>query len=127
MAVPKNIDIGFDLKDAIISGKAVLLREMMRNLVHNALEYSPERAKVTVRCGVDDGHCFLEVEDNGRGVEQAYRERVFEPFFRLPGTSGTGSGLGLAIAREVALAHGARIEIRDPASGQGTLVRVMFG
>ena len=127
MPVPKNIDIGFDLKDAIISGKAVLLREMMRNLVHNALEYSPERAKVTVRCGVDDGHCFLEVEDNGRGVEQAYRERVFEPFFRLPGTSGTGSGLGLAIAREVALAHGARIEIRDPASGQGTLVRVMFG
>ena len=126
IASPKNIDLGFELKHAIINGRDYLLREMMRNLVHNALEYSPMKAKVTVRCGVDDGHCFLEVEDNGPGMAAAYREKAFEPFFRLPGTPGTGSGLGLAIAREVAMAHGARIEIADPAKGQGTVVRVSF-
>jgi two-component system sensor histidine kinase TctE len=126
MAIPKNIDLGFELSDAVITGEAVLLREMMRNLVHNALEYSPAKAKVTVRCGVRDGHCFLEVEDNGPGIAPAYREKAFEPFVRLPGTPGTGSGLGLAIAREVAAAHGAGIAIGNPAQGEGTLVRVSF-
>ncbi len=126
MAISKQIDLGFELVDAVVSGKAMLLREMIRNLVHNALEYSPVNASVTVRCGVDDGHCFLEVEDNGPGVPLEYRERAFEPFFRLPDTPGTGSGLGLAIAREVALAHGASIAIGAPALGQGTVVRVRF-
>ena len=126
MAAPKNIDLGFELRPAITSGKGVLLRELMRNLVHNALEYSPANAKVTLRCGATIGNCFFEVEDSGPGIPAEYREKAFEPFFRLPGTSGTGSGLGLAIAKEVTLAHEADIEISDAPGGQGTLVRVSF-
>ena len=126
MAAPKNIDLGFELSPAITSGKVVLLRELMRNLVHNALEYSPANAKVTLRCGATVGSYFFEVEDSGAGIPAEYREKAFEPFFRLPGTSGTGSGLGLAIAKEVASAHDAKIIIRDVSGGQGTLVRVNF-
>ena len=126
MAVPKSIDIGFELQTAPVTGEAVLLREMMRNLVHNALEYSPSKAMVTVRCGIANGRSFFEVEDTGPGIPREYRERVFEPFFRLPGTTGVGSGLGLAIARDVALAHGATIEIDSGSTGRGTLVRVRF-
>lgn len=126
MAAPKNIDLGFELRPAITSGKAVLLRELMRNLVHNALEYSPANAKVTLGCGATVGSCFFEVEDSGPGIPAEYREKAFERFFRLPGTAGTGSGLGLAIAKEVTLAHEADIEISDAPGGQGTLVRVSF-
>jgi len=124
MAGAKNIDIGFELRDATVKGNAVLLREMMRNLVHNALEYSPNDAIVTVRCGVADGNPFFEVEDTGPGIPYEYREKAFEPFFRLPGTPGVGSGLGLAIARDVAVAHGANIELGSGSTGRGTLVRV---
>ena len=126
LAAPKYIDLGFELRPAIMQGKAVLLRELVRNLVHNALEYSPENGKVTVRCGIDGGHCSFEVEDNGAGIPKVYREIIFERFFRCPGTLGTGSGLGLAIAKEVTLAHDASITVNDPPGGTGTIVRVTF-
>lgn len=126
MAGQKNIDLGFELHSAVMSGKALLLRELMRNLVHNALEYSPENGKVTVRCGIDTDHYFFEVEDNGAGIPQEYRDHVFDRFYRCPGTSGTGSGLGLAIAKEVTLAHDASITVNDAPGGSGTLVRVAF-
>lgn len=126
MAGAKNIDIGFELHDAMVKGNAVLLREMMRNLVHNALEYSPKEAIVTVRCGTGNGDWFFEVEDTGPGIPYEFREKAFEPFFRLPGTSGVGSGLGLAIARDVAHAHGANIGLGSGSTGHGTLVQVRF-
>ncbi|MEO5861934.1 MAG: sensor histidine kinase N-terminal domain-containing protein [Burkholderiales bacterium] len=126
MAAPKNIDLGFELRAAITNGKAILLRELMRNLVHNALEYSPANAKVTLRCGAIAGNCFFEVEDSGSGIPAEYRQKAFEPFFRLPGTSGTGSGLGLAIAKEVTLAHEGDIEISAAPGGKGALLRVSF-
>ena len=126
MAGTKDIDIGFELHDATVMGNAVMLREMMRNIVHNALEYSPEDAIVTVRCGVADSNAFFEVEDTGPGIPFEFREKAFEPFFRLPGTTGVGSGLGLAIARDVAVAHGATIKLGSGSTGRGTLVRVYF-
>lgn len=126
MAATKNIDLGFELRPAVMAGKAILLRELMRNVVHNALEYSPENGKVTVRCGVDAGHCSFEVEDNGIGIPKEYRDNIFDRFYRCPGTSGTGSGLGLAIAKEVTLAHDASITVNDPLAGTGTIVRVTF-
>ena len=126
MAAPKSIDIGFELQPAVMTGKVILLRELMRNLVHNALEYSPTNGKVTVRCGSDKVHCSFEVEDNGPGIPAEYREHIFERFYRCPGTSGTGSGLGLAIAKEVTLAHDANIEMSNPLEGLGTVVRVTF-
>src|SRR5207248_1990906 len=85
------------------------LAKPLANLVHNAIEYSPRGARVTVRTGRNGTHSFLEIEDDGPGIPPPERERVLERFYRVPGTPGTGSGLGLAIVREIAAGHGARI------------------
>jgi len=110
-AMEKEIDLGFDLADVQVSGDALLLREALANLIHNALEYTPSGGRVTVRTGARDDHPFLEVEDDGPGIAPAEREQVLERFYRVAGTAGTGSGLGLSIVREIALAHGARVTI----------------
>jgi two-component system sensor histidine kinase TctE len=110
-AMAKEIDLGFELADVQVEGDALLLREALGNLIHNALEYSPAGGRVTVRTGTRNNHPILEVEDDGPGIPSAEREQVLERFYRIKGTAGTGSGLGLSIVREIAAAHRARIEI----------------
>jgi two-component system sensor histidine kinase TctE len=110
-AMAKEIDLGFELLDAQTSGDALLLREALANLIHNALEYTPVGGRVTVRTGLRNDCPYLEVEDDGPGIPLAERQQVLERFYRAPGTVGTGSGLGLSIVREIALAHGAVIVI----------------
>ncbi len=119
-AMVKEIDLGFDLADAQVSGDALLLREALANLIHNALEYSPSGGRVTVRTGMRDQRAFLEVEDDGPGIPPAEREKVLERFYRVPGTVGTGSGLGLSIVREIAAAHGAEFRIGAGEDAGGT-------
>ena len=125
-AMAKEIDLGFELSDAQVPGDALLLREALANLVHNALEYSPPGARVTVTTGQGKDGAFLEVEDEGPGIPPAEREQVLERFYRVPGTAGTGSGLGLSIVREIALAHGAAISIRSGVHGRGSKVGLTF-
>ncbi len=125
-AVAAGIDLGFSLAPATVRGRRFLLREMLGNLVHNALEYAGRGSEVTVRSYTDNGHAVLEVEDNGPGISAAERERVFERFYRSQPGGGTGSGLGLAIVREIAQGHGARVDLLDPPGGAGLLVRVQF-
>jgi len=110
-ALAKEIDLGFELADAALTGSALLLREALANLVHNALEYTPAGGRVTVRTGMRNHAAFLEVEDDGPGIPPGEREQVLERFYRIAGTTGTGSGLGLAIVREIAAAHRAQIAI----------------
>src|SRR6185312_14756135 len=86
-------------------------------LVHNAIQYSNNGGRVTVRTGQRDGQSFAEVEDDGPGIPAQERERVLERFYRVPGTTGTGSGLGLAIVREIAAGHGATIAITEGSAG----------
>ena len=119
-AMVKEIDLGFDLADAQVSGDALLLREALANLIHNALEYSPSGGRVTVRTGMRDQRPFLEVDDDGPGIPPAEREQVLERFYRVPGTVGTGSGLGLSIVREIAAAHGAEFRIGAGEDAGGT-------
>ena len=92
----------------------------------NALKYSPEGGRVTLRCGVTAQGAFLEVEDNGPGVPEAERERILQRFYRLPGASGEGSGLGLAIADEIAHLHQARLLLGEGAGGVGLRVTLVF-
>ena len=125
-AMAREIDLGFELADAQVAGDALLLREALSNLIHNALEYSPAGARVTVRTGMRNQRQFLEVEDDGPGIPPAERERVLERFYRVPGTTGTGSGLGLAIVREIAAAHGSTLEIGPGEDGRGCKVGVTF-
>jgi two-component system, OmpR family, sensor histidine kinase TctE len=124
-AIAKKIDLGFSLNTAPVTGQPLLLREMMVNLVHNALEYVPEFGRVTLHTGQVDGASFFAVEDNGSGIPPEMRAKVLERFVRLPGSKGSGSGLGLAIVKEIAEGHGASLELLD-ARGGGLLARVRF-
>ena len=93
----------------------VLLRELIRNLVDNALQYTPAGGTVTVRV-VDDPFgqvVVLQVEDSGPGISPTERDKVFQPFYRSLGTNVDGSGLGLAIVREIAGQHDAEITLED--------------
>ena len=124
-ALEKRIDLGYEGpeagrgalndKGATVSGNPLLLRELIRNLVDNALQYTPAGGTVTARI-VDDPFgqvVVLQVEDSGPGIPVAEREKVFRPFYRTLGTDVDGSGLGLAIVREIAVQHGAHIQLED--------------
>ncbi|MBT9595396.1 MAG: sensor histidine kinase N-terminal domain-containing protein [Vitreoscilla sp.] len=117
-ALDKRIDLGYEgpeARDAVprLHGQPLLVREMIRNLVDNALQYTPEGGTVTVRVTPDPfGQVLvLQVEDNGPGIPEAERDLVFQPFYRALGTNVDGSGLGLAIVREIAERHGAVITV----------------
>jgi two-component system sensor histidine kinase TctE len=109
-----------------VRGEAVLLREALGNLVHNALEYTPAGGRVTVRTRALPREARVEVEDDGPGIPPAERKRVLERFYRAPGTTGAGSGLGLAIVSEIASAHGARVDIGEGEGGRGCRVTLVF-
>ena len=125
-ALERDLDLGFELEPAMVQGHVLLLGEALNNLVHNAVEYVAKGGRITVRTGKRAGQPFLEVEDDGPGIGPAERARVMERFYRVPGTGGTGSGLGLAIVREIAVAHGASIDIGEGAGGRGCRVEIKF-
>ena len=125
-ALAKEVDLGFETAPASIVGSRWMLREMLANLIDNAITYTPAGGRITVRCGSVDGAAFVEVEDDGPGIPEGERGKVFERFYRVGGTAAEGSGLGLAIVREVAVRHGAHVAIRGGAGGAGTIVRVFF-
>ncbi len=126
-AVAKRIDLGFEGEHAVpLRGDPTLVRELVKNLVDNAIRYTPEGGRVTVRLSGPGEPVFIDVEDSGEGVAAADRERVFEPFHRLASASHAGVGLGLSIVRDIARAHGASIDLADGAGGVGLRVRVRF-
>ncbi len=126
-ALARSIDLGFEESGTPmkIIGQVLLLREMIDNLVDNAIKYTPPGGSVTVRM-LNSTDWTLEVEDTGIGIDKEDRHQVFERFFRVLGTGAEGSGLGLAIVREIAELHQARIVVRDNPLGKGTLIRVAF-
>jgi two-component system sensor histidine kinase TctE len=122
-AAKKGLDIGFELEAAVVPGDAFLLRDLVDNLVDNAVRYTPPGGTVTVRCRREGADAVLAVEDSGPGIAPAKRALVFNRFVRLDDKS-QGSGLGLAIVRDIALAHRAAIELSDmPAGGMRFVVR----
>ena len=123
-AAARDLDLGFELDAARVTGDRLLLGEMIANLVVNALNYTPAPGEVTVRCRSAEGCSLIEVEDNGPGIPPAARQQVFERFFRLPDAGQPGSGLGLAIVREIAHGFHGEVEILDPPGGRGALLRV---
>jgi two-component system sensor histidine kinase TctE len=125
-SLAEQIDLGADAQPARVFGSAWLLRELLANLIDNALSYTPAGGNVTVRCGRVGAGAFLEVEDDGPGIPADERARVRERFYRLPGSRGNGCGLGLAIVEEIARAHEAKLSIDDGPGGHGTRVRIEF-
>jgi len=121
-AMDKGLDLGYEGVDADtpgvkVLGNPILLKEMVRNLVENAIHYTPSTAErpgvITVRVLVDpySKALVLQVEDNGPGIPLPERDLVFQPFYRALGTNVDGSGLGLPIVKEIAQQHGATISI----------------
>lgn len=113
----------------MIVGNALMLRELLNNLIDNALHYTPAKGNITVRVRADDENqlAYLEVEDTGPGIPVAERSHVFERFYRILGSGVEGSGLGLAIVREIAQQHGADIDIfNNPRSHDPKLPGCLF-
>jgi len=124
-ALAKGIDLGAQIEPVRVACVAWLVREVLMNVVDNAIRYVPAGGHVTVRCGATDGRAYFEVEDDGPGISPDQRQAVRQRFYRVPNTPGSGCGLGLAIADEVARLHGAELEIGD-SDGVGTRVQLLF-
>jgi two-component system sensor histidine kinase TctE len=126
-ALKKGVDLGFEGTAAAvpIRGDGARLRELLDNLLDNAVRYSREGGRVTVRVQATPVPA-VHVNDDGPAIPAAERERVFERFHRLLGSGQEGSGLGLAIAQEIARLHGAEIGLRDDADGIGNTFSVSF-
>jgi len=131
-ALAQQIDLGFEGHDEQpiqIMGQPVLIAELLNNLVDNALNYVGASGHVTVSVHRTGRHALLIVEDNGPGIPNIERERVFDRFYRVLGTGTTGSGLGLAIVKEIAQRHQADITIEDAQPTHerlGTKITVRF-
>lgn len=126
-ALARDIDLGFEPEPAVVEGAEWLLRELLANLIDNALKYTPPGGRVTARSGTgDDGRPFIEVEDNGPGIPETEHKRIFDRFYRGAGSPGSGTGLGLAIVKEVADRHDATIDLADTGPAGGTRIRVKF-
>jgi two-component system sensor histidine kinase TctE len=126
-AIARQIDLGYEGQErALILGDALLLKEMLSNLLDNAVRYTPAGGQVTVSVTADVDTVELTVEDNGPGIPEEDREHVFERFYRVLGSSPEGCGLGLAIVREIAEGHNGRVSLGTGSTGGGTAVRVTF-
>lgn len=134
-ALAKRMDLGYEGPDddapLDVDGNPLMLREMLGNLIDNAIRYTPEGGRITVRVRADRPAraVHLEVEDTGPGIPAAERERVLERFYRILGRDGDGSGLGLAIVREIVTQHGGALTLddhvyQDAPRLAGTLVRI---
>jgi signal transduction histidine kinase len=127
LAEAGTVELRFErLERAALEGDRPGLHALVRNLVDNAIRYTPAGGTVRLAAYRDNGRAVLAVEDTGPGIAAAHRARVFDRFFRVPGSRGEGSGLGLAIVRQVADAHGASLELADGAHGKGLRVTVRF-
>ena len=137
-ATLKGIDLGLEAQPAQASGHEWLLRELLGNLLDNAVKYTPPGGTVTIRCGPVAGNAevdtsavgstgeepdhgskevFLEVVDDGPGIAPQEREKALQRFYRVQGTQGEGNGLGLAIADEIARVHHSHLELNYASNG----------
>jgi len=129
LADARRIDLGVEgAQDAAVRVQEPELIALVRNLVDNAIRYTPEGGRVDLSVRVERGLAVLGVRDSGPGIAPAERGRVFDPFYRTPGSEHSGSGLGLAIVRAIGERIGARIELDhgDAATQSGLLVSVFI-
>lgn len=126
-AIDKGIDLGYESEGlAMVNGNAFLIRELAKNLIDNALRYTPAPGHVTCRITSNPISVLLEVEDDGIGISEEQCEMVFERFFRVDDANTEGSGLGLAIVQEIAAQHEAQATLSPNVRGKGAVARVVF-
>lgn len=130
LADTRGVDLGMERADTVrVGGDREALRVLIRNLLDNAIRYSPAATQVDVSVERRDGaepRALLVVSDGGPGIPPPERERVFDRFYRVPGTASPGSGLGLALVRLIAAHHHAHIQLGAGPDGRGLRVSVEF-
>ena len=127
-ALQKKLDLGFssELKTALINGDAALLRELINNLIDNAIRYTPAGGTITVGVTQEKKQAILTVQDSGIGISADNQDLVFERFYRVLGTQQEGCGLGLTILQEIADRHEATVSVFSEGEGKGALFSVSF-
>lgn len=120
---------GLELHAAItprleVSGQATALRSVVSNLLDNALRYTPPPGRIALDLTAEGDDAVLQVTDTGPGIPTAERSRVFDRFYRIPGTAAEGSGLGLAIVKRVVERHHGEITVASGPGGQGACFRI---
>ena len=122
-----KIDLRAEIGDKVtVLGQPENLTTVISNLLDNAIRYTPFLGQVRISVTLEAGHAVLRVIDNGRGIAEHERERVFDRFYRCEGTAVTGSGLGLAIVRNITEAHHATLILSDNVSDSGLIVTIIF-
>ena len=127
LADARKIDLGISQCESLsVTGNPEALFTLLKNLVDNALRYTPEHGVVDVTVFSKQSHPRLRVNDTGPGIPESERPRVFDRFYRLPGSPAGGSGLGLAIVKTIADAHGAALRLETGDGGCGLAITVAF-
>ncbi|TGK56911.1 two-component system sensor histidine kinase CreC [Leptospira wolffii] len=126
-AIRKNIILESHTVPVFIEGNRLFLSMALRNLVQNALDFSPPGSKIRITCGIENGLGFWEVRDEGAGIPEYASARIYERFYSLPrpDTGRKSSGLGLAFVLEIAKLHDSEVEIKNAESG-GVIARILF-
>jgi two-component system OmpR family sensor kinase len=127
LAEAKRLQLRLEHMDpAHVRGQPQALYTLVRNVLDNAIRYTPTAGSVSISVRAEKNGILFQVDDTGPGIAPEERARVFDRFYRLPGSDAEGSGLGLAIVREIARTHGAEVSLGESDGGRGLRVVVRF-
>jgi two-component system OmpR family sensor kinase len=129
LAEAKQIDIGVEGEsDAQLRVHEMDLRTMVKNLVDNAIRYTPVGGRIDLSASVKHAQAILQIRDSGPGIPMSEQARVFDPFYRVLGTDALGSGLGLSIVKTIADRIGAQLQLEyaDGKTQQGLSIKVLM-
>jgi two-component system, OmpR family, sensor histidine kinase TctE len=126
-ALQQNMELSFECpeEELYVQGDKILLRELLANLLDNAISSGYNNGNILVKLHRYPVPC-LTVEDDGPGIPDIEMDRVFKRFYRIPGSPGNGCGLGLAIVKEIADLHKARFELSKSGIKCGTRIDLIF-
>ena len=118
--------IGNVQPDLTMQGDRLKLNQILYNLTDNAIKYTQENGHILLRAFERDGMAVIQVSDDGPGISEADRKRIFERFYRALGTRVAGNGLGLAIVARIVDIHRGRIQVLDGPEGKGTTFEIVL-
>ena len=127
LLAPRGQTIGLEAPQAcLVQGEPHKIRRLLRNLIENASQYGTPHGDIQVEIESLPDRIDLRVGNEGDPIPEEMRDRIFSPYYRIPGQGSTGSGLGLAIVKEIADQHRAKISVRSKVNDQGTIFTVSF-
>ena len=123
-----NLTIELNTEIPYIQADTEAFSEALINLIDNAVKYSTDEKEITIRTGMSDDLVFLEVQDNGIGIDQKHQDVIFDKFYRISSAlvhDTKGSGLGLSLVKHIMTSHGGNIQVQSEV-GKGSTFRLLF-